>query len=67
MKTCIVTGASSGIGRAGAIEVSKLGEYDNIVLISRRLEELEKTKAMIHSGVSNECISFDVECVDKIP
>lgn len=43
MSTCIITGASSGIGRAAAIETSYLNEYKNFVIIGRRKDELEKT------------------------
>jgi NAD(P)-dependent dehydrogenase (short-subunit alcohol dehydrogenase family) len=40
-KTSIITGASSGIGRATVIEFSKLGSQ--LVIIGRNEEELDKT------------------------
>lgn len=67
MKVCIITGASAGIGKAAAIEVAKLGEYDNIVLISRRADLLKETKAEIGNSVNVDIIPFDVSDVEKIP
>ena len=40
MKTCIITGATSGIGRATAIDLSKLKDYDNIIILGRNEKEL---------------------------
>ena len=67
MKTCIITGASAGIGRAAAVEVSFWGEYDNIVIIARRKDKLEETKNMMNKEVNVELLSFDCESIDKIP
>jgi NAD(P)-dependent dehydrogenase (short-subunit alcohol dehydrogenase family) len=44
-KTILVTGASSGIGRATAIECAKLGA--NVVLTGRNVSRLEETLRMI--------------------
>lgn len=66
MSTCIITGASAGIGRAAAVEISKLKEYDNIVIISRRREQLEETKALMDKSANVEIYTFDVENVDGI-
>jgi len=47
-KRILITGASSGIGRACAIECSKLGA--NVILVARREDELQKTKALLAEG-----------------
>ena len=51
-KTVVVTGASSGIGRAAALEFARRGA--NLVLAARRAELLEE--------VANECRNLGVEC-----
>ncbi len=67
MKVCIITGASAGIGRAAAIETSKLGEFDTIVLLARRADLLEETKSLMTAGVNVDLIACDVGDVEKIP
>lgn len=67
MQTCIITGASSGIGRAAAVEIGKLKEFDNIILISRRKDELEITKELLDKSANIDIIPFDMEEIDKIP
>ena len=52
MKICIVTGASSGMGREFVLQLDKKHEYDEIWVIARREERLKeldgKTRARIH-------------------
>ncbi len=67
MRTCIITGASAGIGRAAAIEISKLKEFDNIVLISRREDLLLETKQMMCGDCTVDIVAFDVGNIDQIP
>lgn len=43
-KTIVITGASSGIGAASAVEFAKKGDNSNIVLVSRREEKLKETE-----------------------
>ncbi len=67
MRTCIITGASAGIGRAAAVEVSKLGEFDNIVIISRREDALIETKNLMNPNCNVEILPYDIENIDGIP
>ena len=48
-KTILVTGASSGIGRATAIECAKLGA--RVVLTGRNVERLQETLSAINTNV----------------
>ena len=52
----LITGASSGIGRDIAINLSKKG-YD-LILVARDLEKLNEIKAKLHTNV--EVVSMDV-------
>lgn len=54
----LVTGASSGIGRAVSILASKLGA--SVVLCARDKERLEETRSMMSDAGKHQCISFDV-------
>jgi len=46
-KTVIITGASRGIGRAIAVELSCSGMYDTIILVARTEQGLVETKNMM--------------------
>lgn len=56
-KTILVTGASSGIGRAIAIEVSKMGAA--VILVARNEERLTQTLAQME-GEGHQCIAADL-------
>lgn len=66
MKTCVVTGAGSGIGRAVCIELSKRDEYDNIVLIGRRESALDGTIKKMSKKIIYKYV-YDLENLDEIP
>lgn len=59
MKTAIITGASSGIGKACAIELARKGY--NIAIAARNLEKLNETKAECENlGVKAIAVKCDV-------
>lgn len=69
-KVCIITGASSGIGQATAIEISKNKTYYNIVLLGRKMADLEKTIDCMskenHNILPIECDLGKVETIPDI-
>ena len=70
-KTILVTGASSGIGRAVAIECSRLGAH--VILSARNKEKLEETLKMME-GHGHQVIECDLSkekevslLIDEVP
>ncbi len=57
MKTAIITGAGSGIGRATAVQLAKDGF--KLILIGRNLSTLQVTKTLLQGG-GHECRTADV-------
>ena len=62
--TILVTGASSGIGRACAIEASRYGA--KIALVGRREDALQETRSLL-SGEGHVVAPFDLADLDGIP
>ncbi len=62
-KTILVTGASSGIGRATAIECSKMGA--KVVITARNEERLKETLASLE-GEGHQMICFDLAEIEKL-
>ena len=64
----MITGASSGIGEAAAIEIGKAG--GNVVLVARTVEKLEQVKSVIdeHGGTGHvhSCDLTDLDDIDRM-
>lgn len=67
MNTCIITGASDGIGRATAISLSKIGGFKNLVLIGRDYDKLRSTQDLLEKPEEAYLISYDLTDLDNIP
>ena len=63
-KKILVTGASSGIGRACAILISKLGA--NVILVARREDKLKETLSMMESSNRHMIIPCNISDVENI-
>ena len=51
MKIAVITGASSGMGREFALQISAKEQFDEIWVIARRKERLEELKAELSCPV----------------
>ena len=60
----LVTGASSGIGRAVCLAVAQLGW--RVVLVGRNQEELEKTKSLMERPSDHACVCGDLSQIDTL-
>jgi short-subunit dehydrogenase len=67
MKTCIITGASDGIGREVAKAISHQGFFKNIVLISRNESNLRQTESLMSKDTNIIIKPFDLLHLDEIP
>lgn len=70
-KTILITGASSGIGQATAIELANAAKGDiKLILAARRADRLENLKKELeetHSKIQVLCKSLDVTDIASIP
>jgi len=67
MKTCIITGAGSGIGRATAIDLSFRDTFDTIVIIGRNSNNLDETYVQMNKKKDIRKIVFDLSNLKGIP
>lgn len=63
-KTALVTGASSGIGKATAIALAGAGY--NLVICGRRKEALQQLKTQLQEKVEVEILQFDVRNKEEV-
>ena len=63
MKTIIITGAGSGIGKATAIEISKVNDV-RLVLVGRRQLALEETQSQCDRAQDHHVLQMDIR--DKL-
>lgn len=63
-RTIVVTGASSGIGRATAIEASRQGA--TVISLGRDIERLHKLESEL-TGSTHYSLQFDLNETDSIP
>ncbi len=63
-KTALVTGASSGIGKATAIALAKAGF--NLIICGRRKEALQELKTRLQDNVKVEILQFDVRNKEEV-
>lgn len=67
-KTCVITGAGSGIGMATAIEISRNPTYQEIVLVGRDMAALQNTKEQMCTQEKNVILKpCDLSDLDDIP
>ncbi|PRX40352.1 3-oxoacyl-[acyl-carrier protein] reductase [Planifilum fimeticola] len=66
MSTCLITGASRGIGRAIAIKLSEREDFQNFVLLSRSQKGLEETKRLMNPKKRVDLYSVDVTRFEEI-
>ncbi|TVQ46377.1 MAG: SDR family oxidoreductase [Gammaproteobacteria bacterium] len=64
-QTVLITGASSGIGRALALELDRRGA--RLVLAARRLEALEAVRAACSTPARHHLLALDLEDADALP
>jgi 2-C-methyl-D-erythritol 4-phosphate cytidylyltransferase len=66
-KVCVITGASQGIGRAAAVEMSRQADVDVIVLVARNADGLVATESAMAPGKQVRRLPYDLGDLDGIP
>jgi NAD(P)-dependent dehydrogenase (short-subunit alcohol dehydrogenase family) len=64
-KLVLVTGASSGVGRATAVVLSSLGA--RLILSGRRADALQETLTFTENRADHVCSAFDLTNLNEIP
>lgn len=68
MRTCVITGAGSGIGKAVAEQIDKDGKFDNIALLGRNMEALNEVCGLMKNNrVQKSIWDIDLAYPNKIP
>lgn len=67
MKTCILTGGSSGIGKETAIKIGKSHQFDYIALVGRDIKSLKKTVESMGPYVKTSIWEADLSNPRQIP
>ncbi|MGM8213614.1 SDR family oxidoreductase [Virgibacillus sp. W0430] len=65
-KTCIITGASRGIGKAIAVALSKRDDISNFVLIARSEEGLNNTVKEMNQDKNIQCKPMDLTLYEDV-
>lgn len=63
-KVIWITGASSGLGQAMAVRCASLGA--RLILMSRRMEELQKVQLALHNSDQHLCVAADLCEPDQV-
>jgi len=66
MRTCVITGAGTGIGKATAIAISKRADVKNIVLISMGMDDLVDTKEFMDQTKNIDIYDQDITDYEKM-
>lgn len=66
-KVCVITGASQGIGRAAAVEMSRRPGVGTIVLIARNADGVAATAAAMTPGPTVVQLPYDLGDLEGIP
>lgn len=67
MRTCIITGAGSGIGRAAAIEIALSNEFEYLVLIGKNEDKLRQTRELMVTSAETDLCAYDLSDLGNIP
>jgi NAD(P)-dependent dehydrogenase (short-subunit alcohol dehydrogenase family) len=66
LRTCIITGAGSGIGRETAIRLSQRDDIDNFALISLGANDLKETKQLMRQTKNIELYDLDITNYEEV-